>query len=352
VVSLLQFTPRGFLDLAAPAYFNYIAALTRSLSDETSRPPTVLPLTTFNRRLRETEGDAVSLADLPKRLANPPEHKLLRELTLDPDEEFLDLQPLGLKVSDDSQMQPRYRLRLEVAARDSNVETGPATSSGKEKFTIVLVSENELLTEIAKEEESLHVKLEDALNKLKEGRTKLDQVLQELPTLKGDEFSPMTRRAEELQETVVRTWDITQEVYKDYRRILKELNVNRVQAKIVSKVDQSICQPLESILNQEFVRADEAFKEFHKVLEEKKVDVAAGTKSREELDRLIDRLSRVLDAMGDLMTINKLIEQLTMLIKGQQGVTDRFKELNEKLQQDLFNSVFDKKDEKPKDQKP
>jgi hypothetical protein len=352
VVSLLQFTPRGFLDLAAPAYFNYIAALTRSLSDETTRPPTVLPLTTFSRRLRETEGDAVSLADLPKRLANPPEHKLLRELTLDPDEEFLDLQPLGLKVSDDSQMQPRYRLRLEVAARDSNVETGPATSSGKEKFTIVLVSENELLTEIAKEEESLHVKLEDALNKLKEGRTKLDQVLQELPTLKGDEFSPMTRRAEELQETVVRTWDITQEVYKDYRRILKELNVNRVQAKIVSKVDQSICQPLESILNQEFVRADEAFKEFHKVLEEKKVDVVAGTKSREELDRLIDKLSRVLDAMGDLMTINKLIEQLTMLIKGQQGVTDRFKELNEKLQQDLFNSVFDKKDEKPKEQKP
>jgi hypothetical protein len=352
VVSLLQFTPRGFLNLAAPAYVSYLAALVRSQSDETTRPPTVVPLSTFSRRLRETESDAVTLADLPKRLASPPEHKLLRELTLDPEEEFLDIQPLGLKLSDESQVQPRYRLRLEVSARDSNVETGPSISAGKEKFTVILVSENELLTEIAKEEESLHVKLEDALNKLKESRTKLDQVLQELPTLKGDEFSPMTRRAEELQESVVRTWDMSQEVYKDYRRILKELNVNRVQAKIVTKVDQGICQPLESIINQEFVRTDEAFKEFHKVLEEKKADVATGAKTREELERLIDRLSRILDAMGDLMTINKLIEQLTTLIKGQQGITDRFKEMNERLQQDLLDSVFTPKTDKPKDAKP
>ncbi|HEV8062955.1 MAG TPA: hypothetical protein VGP68_23950 [Gemmataceae bacterium] len=349
VASLVQFTPRGGLDLLAPAYLSYVVALTRSLSDESTRPPTLVPLTAFARRLRETEADAVSLADLDKRLSTVPEHKMLRELTLDPDDEFLDLLPLGLKVSDDSQVQPHYRLRLEIAAVDGNVETGPGTGTNKEKFTIQLVSENELLSEIAKEEESLHVKLEDALNKLKEGRTKLEQVLQELPTLKGDEFSPMTRRAEELEETVVRTWDITQEVYKDYRRILKELNVNRVQAKIITKVDQSICQPLESVLNQEFVRTDEAFKEFHKLLEDKKADPAAGAKSRQELDRLIDKLARVLDAMGDLMTINKLIEQLTVLIKGQQGVTDRFKELNEKLQQDLFDSVFDKpKPEKPK----
>lgn len=349
VVSLIQFTPRGGLDLLAPAYFNYVVALTRSLSDESTRPATVVPLTTFTRRLRETESDAVTQADLDKRLGTPPAHKLLRELSLDPEDEFLDLQPLGLKVSDDSQVQPRYRLRLEIAAVDGNVETGPGTGTSKEKFTIQLVSENELLSEIAKEEESLHVKLEDAVNKLKEGRAKLEQVLQELPTLKGDEFSPLTRRAEELQETVVRAWDVTQEVFKDYRRILKELNVNRVQAKIIAKVDQSICQPLESILNQEFIRTDEALKEFHKLLEEKKSDPAVGAKSRQELDRLIDKLARVLDAMGDLMTINKLIEQLTVLIKGQQGVTDKFKELNEKLQQDLFDSVFTPKPEKGKE---
>jgi hypothetical protein len=349
VLGLIQFPPRGGLDLSAPAYFCYVMALTKTLGDESNRPPTVVPLTTFSRRLRETESDAVTSADLPNRLANPPTHKLLRELTLDPEDEFLDLQPLGLKVTDDSQVQPRYRLRLEIAAADGNVETGPGTGTSKEKFTIQLVSENELLGEIAKEEESLHVKLEDAVNKLKEGRTKLDQVLQELPTLKPDEFSPLTRRAEELQETVVRAWDVTQEVYKDYRRILKELNVNRVQAKIIAKVDQSICQPLESILNQEFIRTDEACKEFHKLLEVKRVDPSVSAKSRQELDRLIDKLSRVLDAMGDLMTINKLIEQLTSLIKGQQGVTDKFKELNEKLQTDLFDSVFTPKQDKPKE---
>jgi hypothetical protein len=349
VVSLIQFPPRGGLDLFAPAYFCYVMALTRSLGDESSRPATVVPLTTFTRRLRETESDAVKLAELDKRLSTAPAHKLVRELTLDPEEEYLDLQPLGLKVTDDSQLQPRYRLRLEIAAADGNVETGPGTGTSKEKFTVQLVSENELLGEIAKEEESLHVKLEDAVNKLKEGRTKLEQVLQELPTLKGDEFSPVTRRAEEVQEAVVRSWDVTQEVFKDYRRILKELNVNRVQVKIINKVDQSICQPLETILNQEFIRTDEAIKEFHKLLEEKRADPAVSGKAREELDRLIDKLTRVLDAMGDLMTINKLIEQLTSLIKGQQGVTDKFKELNDKLQSDLFDSVFTQKPDKPKE---
>ena len=121
------------------------------------------------------------------------------------------------------------------------------------------------------------------------------------------------------------------------------------RTKIIATVDQSICQPLESILNQEFIRTDEALKEFHKLLEEKKADPAASVKSRQELERLIDKLSRVLDAMGDLMTINKLIEQLTNLIKGQQGVTDKFKELNDKLQTDLFNSILTPKQDKPKD---
>ena len=276
----MQFTPRGVIDLAAPAYLNYLAALTRSLGDEGSRAATIVPLTTFTRRMRETAGDAVTLADLERRLNSPPEHKMLRELALDPEEEYLDLQPLGLRVSDDSQVQQRYRLRLEIAAQDGTVETGPGIGAGKEKFTVILVSENELLTEIAKEEESLHVKLEDAVNKLKEGRTKLDQVLAEFPTLKGDEFSPMARRAEELQNDRA---DLGHQPgsFQGLSPDLEELNVNRVQSKIINKVDQSICQPLETILNQEFVRADGLSKASQGVGRRRSISMPATNRARE-----------------------------------------------------------------------
>src|SRR5207248_6534758 len=97
-----------------------------------------------------------------------------------------------------------YRMRLWVIATDSNIENGPGIGQSKERFHFLIISENELLTEIAKEEEGLHVKLEDTINRLKDGRAKLDQVARELPELKPDEFSPMARRAEEVMETLLK----------------------------------------------------------------------------------------------------------------------------------------------------
>ena len=40
-----------------PAYFTYVAALTNAISDQSSRPSSALPLATFTRRLRDSEGD-------------------------------------------------------------------------------------------------------------------------------------------------------------------------------------------------------------------------------------------------------------------------------------------------------
>ena len=284
--------------MCAPAYLNYVAALTRSPSGTRGRcADDRAPDHILRAAKKSTESDAVALADLAKRLNNPPEHKLTKELTLDPEEEFLDLLPLGLRVTDDAQMQPRYRLRLEIAAVDGNVETGPGTGASKEKFTIMLVSENELLGEIAKEEESLHVKLEDALNKLKEGRTKLEQVLQELPTLKGDEFSPMTRRSEELQETVVRTWDISQEVFKRlWLDTSKEterepcVHSSKIIIKWSTKVSASLWK-FSSLARSSYAPMKRSKNSTNCSKRRQSGSRRRGAKSKEELDRLIDRLA-------------------------------------------------------------
>ena len=51
---------------------------------------------------------------------------------------------------------------------------------------------------------------------------------------------------------------------------------------------------------------------------------------------LIDRLNRVLDAMGDITNINKLIEQLQLLVDGERKASQQFKDiLEKKIEEDL-----------------
>lgn len=340
VVSLLQLGPAG--PVAAPlaaAYLGWLARVARTPAEE-ARPADKLRLAGFVRRLQERAEDHLTPGALPQRLKERPSRSLFRDHSLDPVEEIFDVEKLGLRASDEKQVQPHYRLRLWLVATDNNVETGPGVGHSKERFTFLVVSENELLAEIAKEEESLHLKLEDTVNRLKETRTKLEQVIAEVPRLKPDEFSPMARRTEEVTEVVVRAWDITREVHADYRRILKELQANRVQPGIITRVERNICDPLDLALNQEYVRADEALRAFHKVMEERKTDPQAASQARTRLDELIERLTRVLDAMGDVTTINKLIALLVEVEKGERKEYDRLKQLRDNLQEKILDDVL------------
>jgi hypothetical protein len=149
----------------------------------------------------------------------------------------------------------------------------------------------------------------------------------------------------------VRSWDVSREVYTDYRKILKELQTNRVRPKIIEKVDRNICEPLDVAVNQEFARSEDSMTAFQKILDkEKKANLEAATLAHQQLDQVIERLSRVLDAMGDITTINKLIEQLVQIEKAERTAYGRFKEINDRLQNELFDSAAP--DSKPEEKKP
>jgi hypothetical protein len=317
--------------------------------------PERIALSSFERAFKEDAQKALTVAKLEQALrADPGKGTLLKDFELDPDFETFAVSRLRLKPTDEKAVQPHYRLRLWVAATDNNVEReekgqfAPGVGLSKEKFTILVVSENELLAEIAKEEEGLHVKLEEALNRLKDARLKLDKIMQELPELKPDEFSPMARRAEEIQEADSKSWDTSREVYTDYRRILKELKANQVRPGMINKVNDKICEPLEAAINVDFVQADEAIREFQKKLDEKVASEEAakqarealqklGVPTRERLDKLIARLSDILDNMGDITTINKLITTLLAIEKKERAEHDRLKEILRKREEDLLN---------------
>src|SRR5262249_5072296 len=157
-----------------------VITATSTIDDDKS--PERVELDTFKAYLRRQGSNNVVPAKLRDLLREPPpaEKRSLRDFTveLEHERESFDLRQQfpRLKVSDERDTQPRYQLRLWLVATDNNVETGPSVGQSKEKFTFVVVSEFELLAEIAKEEEGLHVKLEDTVTRLKDTQLKLNQV--------------------------------------------------------------------------------------------------------------------------------------------------------------------------------
>jgi hypothetical protein len=316
------------------------------LSDPALAPVQMQPMQSFDQLLRERMNDREPLSKLMEALRQTPRQKLLTEYSIDPDVESFSVAALDLKVNDERAVQPHYRLELWVTATDNNIETGPRTGQGKERFVLLVVSENELLAEIAKEEESLHVKLEEAVTRLKDSRIKVDKIAEELPGLKANEFSPLARRAEEMDDAVVRSWDACREVLTDYKRILKELKVNRVQPGMIAKVSDKICDPLDAAINLEFVNADEAIRDLARRLDSKNGDRQTVDAARQSLDQLIARLASVLDAMADVTSINKIIEMLVKIEKGERQEYERLQLLLKQKQEEFLDSLSEPK--KPK----
>ncbi len=297
---------------------------------------------TFQQLIRDRAARDVNRADLLKRLETAPiPSPLVREITLQSRFEGLDLRERlpDLKITGDLEVQPRYRMKLTVIAVDNNVETGPGTSSNKEPpFTVLIVSETELLVEIARDEETQHVKTEDAVSRLREVRMKLDKVADELLATPDTQLPTLAQRALELTESIAKARDLMQEVFSEYTRILRELELNRVSSQFIEKVKGEICLPLDSCLKGEFAQAEESSEEYRKQLEGNRRPDAAQVKLR--LDRLIAKLNQIMAAMGEVTTLNKLIASLREIEKGQeQIIAIRLKELQrlqrEKLIRDL-----------------
>src|SRR6185312_14253354 len=105
-----------------------------------------------------------------------------------------DLDPVGsdlplwktnpsLKMTDPTRPQPRYQMQLWLEAVDTDLDSEkgkdgkpqPHLKVSEEKFTFFVVSENELLTEIAKEEEKQYTDLDTMYQRLLETQAKLVQ---------------------------------------------------------------------------------------------------------------------------------------------------------------------------------
>jgi hypothetical protein len=302
-------------------------------------------LETFQQLIRDRSVNDVTRAELLRRLENKPaDVPLVREFSLQPRFEGLDLRDRmrDLKVTGDLDVQPRYRMKLTVTATDNNIETGPGVAANKEPpFAVLIVSESELLVEIARDEEAQHVKTEDAVSRLREVRIKLDKVADELPSAADNQLATFSQRAQEMTESTGKARDLMQEVLTEYNRILRELELNRVSAKFIEKVKGEICLPLESCLKGEFVAAEESQETYRKELEAgRRPDVPTTDQAKQRLERLIAKLYEIMAAMGEVTTLNKLIANLREIEKGQeQIIAIRLKELQRRQREKLIRDL-------------
>jgi hypothetical protein len=226
----------------------------------------------------------------------------------------------------------------------------------KERFAFLLVSENELLTEIAKDEDSLYVKLSNMLFQLTDGEKKLVTVNQDLNSSEP-KFSAMSVRVEEIQQAVEKGQTTTEEVYKDYLRVLTELETNRVNNQYITRVRQ-ICDQLGKIAGKDFEDTKGGLIDYRKALDSPESNQAtktalaktAGEEARRRMDALINDLRTVLGAMEGLADINKLIKTLKEIEDAEQREIATLERLYKELENKILNELGGALD-KPKEEK-
>jgi hypothetical protein len=340
------------------AYLTYLNERTGGLeSAALESTPKRVPVEGFATLYAEKgqRGDKTP-ALLEKALHEPPpgpyDISLIRQFDLKSKDEYFDLKKYLPELATDPGvvLQPRYRLRMDVSATDNNVLDAAKTLPGgkeprqtmnKESFVLMVVSEAELLGEIAKEEEGLALKTEDAVTRLSDAKIKLDKLADQAASFaNNDDILVAATRSQEIQDTILKCRDLAQEVFNDYSRILREEQTNRVSAKIVEKVQFGIVAPLDEALKQNFPRAEEAHDRMRTDLNEtRKPSAEVVSAARKELNELIEKLKSVQEGMGDIANVQKLVRMIAEIEKVQAGdIGKQLKDIKDRMEEEETKS--------------
>ena len=363
------------LEMFAPAYWTFLTRNLRAdLALERSEGEQQVPLEGFQRVLEGRSIDELSLNALeqmltehaqeqkrrqqaqeeerkyvaPKRVEARP---LLKEHSLK-DEEGFDVKRYlpRLKVLDpQKQPQLHYLIKIAVEATDNNVETGPGVGRNKAPFTFLVISENELLGQIAVEEEVLRDRLDKAGFKLRNAKTTMDEQIGKL-AFAGSDYSLVSLRVDDVRKSLLDAGTAAREVYNDYRRILRELEINRVKRTKTDDVREKIVLPLADIVDPNvgnFTTTEAAVDKLYQGLDEdltlkrseenRPGHIANARSAGQQLDRLLERLNLVLIAMDEGVLESKLLELIVNIERDQRQLAERTRFLHNREVEDLLD---------------
>jgi hypothetical protein len=374
IAGVLQYTPAHMGPrLAIPAY---VGGVSRILDADLTRSAgalgeTFVMLDQFRALLERRSIEEIPVTLLPEKLLAPPRQYPPWEFNLR-DEEGFDVKRLlpQLKVADpQKQGQLHYMLKVSVLASDNNVEGGKPfkdekgrtfwgnSTRSKNPLQFLVVTENELLAQIALEEESLRDRLDRAFEKLKNAKSISDDQITKLSgTMKDDEMSLVAIRLDDVRKSVIDGGSATREIYAAYSNILKELKVNRVRKDRVEKVEDKIVWPLERTVDPKdgnFVKTDDLFQKAYQEVDDdaqanrgvqnKDKHLDNVKKATKELDVLLERLHSILIAMDEGIAESKLIEILVGMERDQRRNSDTLRLLHRQIIEDLLAPFREKK---------
>lgn len=245
-----------------------------------------------------------------------------------------------LRVTQPGEVQPRYRIELNIVATDTNYETGPKTGRNVEIVRLMVISEQDLLAEISKDEETQIARMDDLIKKLEEAQVKLNQVAERMlsPEPPADIIVSAAVRTLDTLQDIGKARDATTAVVTEYTRIRREAEVNRCNRSVLEKWDSVVLIPLPRILQNEFPAAEQTVSTVQSQLATgARPDDVTMQNARTALSTLIDALKKVREGTGDVVNINKLRDELRKIIEDQLLVSRTLKRSKEVLVDNLFN---------------
>jgi hypothetical protein len=237
-----------------------------------------------------------------------------------------------LRDPDESKTQKRYHIEVRLVAEDTYLEGEidkatklpvPNTSASGETFTFVVMPENELLSNIAVEEEKRRDELDKATEALRKKQGAVRDMAFNLTAggVQANDVNTFIARCGELDDALRTSHQDARAVSQAYERILREMRCNQLRPDIIAKVYKTIAAPLARVSESQFDATLRSVLEVRKALETPGVSPAdaasaAGPKAgkaRGELKKLVDDLQKILSAMQGLADINKLIKELARI---------------------------------------
>jgi len=363
------------LEMFAPAYWTFMTKLFRAdLAHKRSEGEVEVPLEGFERALESRSIDELSLNALDQMIKGHAQEQKRRQKALEEkksftaeirresrsplkeyslkDEEGFDLKRYlpKLKALDPrKEAQFHYHVKISVEATDNNVETGPGKSRNKAPFAFLVVSENELLGQIAIEEEVLRDRLDKAAFKLRNAKTTMDEQIGKL-AMTGSDYSLVSIRVDDVRKSLLDGGTAAREVYNDYRRILKELEINRVKRTKTDDVRDKIVLPLSDIVDPNvgnFTTTEAAVEKLYLSLDDdltlkrgednRPIHIENARAAALHLDRLLQKLNEVLIAMDEGVVESKLLELIVNIEREQRQIAERTRFIHNREVENLLD---------------
>ncbi|MCI0457402.1 MAG: hypothetical protein L0Z62_10575 [Gemmataceae bacterium] len=215
--------------------------------------------------------------------------------------------------------QKHYELHVSIAATDNNVETGPTKGPVRGPFVFLVVSENELLTEISKQERRLWLLLNEAIEELDRRKTHLAAEVSKFEVPMPD-LNHIAVRADQARKAVRDTGDVARAVLERYNGIVVEMLVNRIEGhNQLGKIEEQVTGPLHDMLRKNegaFAETDQSVTRLWQNVDQDATALknaeAGGKKPSEDLLKKLDanRFFHKEDAKTALKRLEELIERL------------------------------------------